>query len=202
MTERLDVLFVGVGGQGVLTTAGVLGDAAMAAGHAAVVGQLHGMSQRGGCVECSVRIGPVHSSYLCGPPGLLVGFDRLETLRALPRIGPETRVVTNAGGIVPCEATRAGGAASTVAGDLAAAREAAAELVVVDAQRLVARTGLGRTLNVIMLGAVAGLGLLPFDGAFLLQAIERRYPARFREANRRAFALGAEGIDTRRCASG
>ncbi len=52
-TGRLELLLVGVGGQGVLTAAKILGAAAHEAGQPVVVGQLHGMTQRGGSVECS-----------------------------------------------------------------------------------------------------------------------------------------------------
>ncbi len=62
-THRTKVLLVGVGGQGVLTAAQILGGAAHHAGLDVVVGQLHGMSQRGGSVECSVLIGPGKSSF-------------------------------------------------------------------------------------------------------------------------------------------
>ena len=55
---RHRTLLVGVGGQGVLTAAQILGAAAHAAGLPVVVGQLHGMSQRGGSNECTVNIVP------------------------------------------------------------------------------------------------------------------------------------------------
>ena len=67
--KRKELLFVGVGGQGVLSTVRVLGDAVHATGLQVVVGQLHGMSQRGGSVACSVLVGPGRSSYTSRPDG-------------------------------------------------------------------------------------------------------------------------------------
>ena len=63
-------------------------------------------------------------------------------------------------------------------------------MITVDGSALVEGVGVGRTLNVLMLGAVAGLDLLPFDGERLWAAVERRCPARFRDANRRAYEAG------------
>ena len=84
MSEKrpMQLLVVGVGGQGVLTAAQVLARAAHSVGHPVAVGQLHGMSQRGGSVECTVRLGDVHTSYLVGDTAdVVLGFEPLETLR-------------------------------------------------------------------------------------------------------------------------
>ena len=62
--KRFKAVIVGVGGQGVLTVAIMAGDAALRQGHNVSVGQLHGMSQRGGSVETTVLIGPGESSFV------------------------------------------------------------------------------------------------------------------------------------------
>ena len=73
-------------------------------------------------------------------------------------------------------------------------RRAAAEMHLVDARDLATRAGLVRTMNVVMLGALAGLGAMPFAGEFIWQAIERRIHPRFQEVNRRAFDLGRQAV--------
>ncbi|MFH1130352.1 MAG: 2-oxoacid:acceptor oxidoreductase family protein, partial [Pseudomonadota bacterium] len=84
---RIKVLIVGVGGQGVLTAAKMLGDAALHAGFGVTVGQLHGMSQRGGSVEAGVLIGEGESSFIEeGAADIVLGFEPLEVLRALPKM--------------------------------------------------------------------------------------------------------------------
>ena len=75
----LRVLCCGVGGQGVLSAARWLGDAAMLDDHEVRVGQLHGMSQRGGSVQATVLIGPGHSSVIGpGEADVLVALEPLE----------------------------------------------------------------------------------------------------------------------------
>lgn len=190
-TGRLKLLLVGVGGQGVLTAAKILGAAAHEAGHQVVVGQLHGMTQRGGSVECSVLFGPGRSSFITGGVAdILVGFEPLEVLRALPSIGPKTDVVVNLGTIVPFEVTRSMTEYPPVDQILSNIRAATDRITTVDAPSLINDMSIGRSLNVLILGAVAGLGLLPFDEHPLWAAVERRSPTRFLEANRRAFEAG------------
>ena len=190
MTSRAKLLLVGVGGQGVLTAARVLGDAAYAAGVGAVVGQLHGMSQRGGSVECSVLFGSGDSSFLVGDADVLLAFEPLEAARALPHVGPETVVIVNRGTIVPFQLTFRGEGYPSVDGIFETLRARGAVVYGVDGPGLVAQIGVGRTLNVVMLGALAGLGILPFGPDALLEQLTAHLPARFVSANRRAFELG------------
>ncbi len=196
---RLKLLVVGVGGQGVLTAARLLGEAAMQADLEVMVGQLHGMSQRGGAVECSVVIGSVKSSYIgTGGAGVVLALEPIEALRALPKMSTRTRVVVNLGKIVPFNLVIQGKDYPSVAGILAAIEEAASRPYTIDGPALTGQVGLPRALNVVMLGALAGLGLLPFDDEILWQAIEKKIPNRFIAANRRAFELGRDATDGKR----
>jgi|TARA_B100000315_G_scaffold206880_1_gene201477 indolepyruvate ferredoxin oxidoreductase beta subunit len=191
---RLAVLIVGVGGQGVLTAGRILGDAAHATGLPVVEGQLHGMSQRGGSVECSVLIGPGESSFL-RVADVVVGFEPLEALRAIPKIGPQTRVLLNTGRIVPDELTRAGRPYPPLDSILSDLRAVAGGLHVVDGHAVAKRVGMTRALNIVLLGALEALELLPFGQAALWQAVAGRCRPEFLQANREAFDLGRASVD-------
>jgi len=190
--KTIQVLLVGVGGQGVLTATKMLGNATHAAGLDLSIGQLHGMSQRGGSVQCTVKIGRAASSYIIGDAAdIVVAFEPLELIRALPLIDKKTRVVANSGTIMPHLLVQRGApypSLSRLFGDI---RAAAAELVVIDGPTLIDEVGVKRTLNVLMLGALASLAALPL-GEELWRSIEKKSPARFVEANRRAFCLGRD----------
>jgi indolepyruvate ferredoxin oxidoreductase beta subunit len=193
--RRFKLLFVGVGGQGTLTAAKFLGEAALAAGLPVLVGQLHGMSQRGGSVECSVLIGPGQSSHLGnGEADVVVGLEPLEVLRALPRMSAATSVVVNLGRITPFHLAVQGKKYPDLGQVLAQVRAVSPRVFEVDGPALVKQVGVSRTLNVVMLGALAGLGLLPFDPALVLSAVERDSPPRFVQANRSAFSLGMGAV--------
>jgi indolepyruvate ferredoxin oxidoreductase beta subunit len=196
--ERLRILLVGVGGQGVLTAARVLGEAALACGREVVVGQLHGMAQRGGSVEASVLIGPGRSAFIGpGEAGVVAGFEPLETLRARPKMSPGAVVVVSRGGIVPPAMTRQGLEYPDFDGILAGIREVTAEIHVVDGPAVVREAGLEIALNAAMLGALSAVGVLPFDERAVWGAIEARCPPGQLEANRLAFRSGGESIRQR-----
>ncbi len=187
----LQLLVVGVGGQGVLTAAQVLANAAHEARKPVAVGQLHGMSQRGGSVECSLRFGDAHTSYIVGDSvNVVLGFEPLETLRTLPVIGPTTVVVTSTAAIVP-QTVALGGAhypdEAEIERQLA---ERARRVVTVDGPALARQAGQSRSLNAVLLGALAGLDVLPLPEKSILHALEQRCSSAFLAANRRAFELG------------
>lgn len=195
--KRFQVLLVGVGGQGVLAAAQILGMAAHAEGKPVVVGQLHGMSQRGGSVRCTAIFGEAESSHTLGEElDVVVGFEPLETLRALPDMGPRTRVVTNRHLMLPFQIVLDGTTPPEPEGVLQSIRDVAREVQVVDAPALVGAVGETRTLNVLMLGAASGLGLLPVGEAALLEAIVERCGQRFAEHNQKAFLLGRDAVRT------
>ncbi|MEN2999914.1 MAG: 2-oxoacid:acceptor oxidoreductase family protein [Acidilobaceae archaeon] len=78
----LNVVVAGVGGQGVLTLAKVIGEAAIAGGRGALVAETHGLSQRGGSVVVHVRLGDVEAPLVPeGEGDLLLSTELLEALR-------------------------------------------------------------------------------------------------------------------------
>ncbi len=192
---RLRVLLVGVGGQGVLTAAEVLGEAATAAGMPVNVGQLHGMSQRGGSVESTVVFGPGNTAFIGpGEADVLVGFEPLETLRAIHRAGPHARVLVSTGCIPPFALAQQSREYPDTGQIVARLREAVAHVVPIDGPRLAAEAGDPRALNAAMLGALLGSGALSLDETAVHSAIERRYGKVHSKTNRRAFDLGAEAV--------
>ena len=201
--RRFKLLVVGVGGQGVLSAARFIGEAALAAGKEVMVGQLHGMSQRGGSVEATVLVGPGRSSFVGpGEADTVLGLEPLETLRAIGRMSQQTSVVMSTSVIVPPNLTQGGAMYPPVDSMVEQLEGLVADVVWVDGAALVAPLGAPRTLNVAMLGVLSGASSrgaqpgLPLTADELWAAIARRSPAHFLESNRRAFALGREAVST------
>ncbi len=193
--KRTKILVVGVGGQGVLTIARMLGDAALSVGQNVRVGQLHGMAQRGGSVEALVLLGQGQSTFIGdGEADVVLGLEPLETLRALPRMSINTRVVLSAGKVVPFSMVRDGRQYPPLDEILAGIRQVAPRLRLVDGPVLLEQAGAPRSLNICLLGALAGLGVLPLEEAAIWAAVEKRIPARYLEVNRRAFQLGRDAV--------
>lgn len=191
-TKTLKLLLVGVGGQGVLTVARIVGDAALRAGLEVTVGALHGMAQRGGSVEATLLVGDRVRSSFIEQADVVLGFEPMEALRALPRITERTRVVVNLAPVVPFPLSMQGLPYPAVEGMLDTIRSVTPHLTPVDGSALLAELSDLRGLNLLLLGVLTGLELLPCDAALLREAAERRSSPRRREANLRAFDRGCE----------
>ena len=95
---RADVILSGVGGQGILSIAAVIGEAALKEGLYMKQAEVHGMSQRGGDVQSNLRLSdqPIASDLIPkGHADLIISLEPMESLRYLPYLKKEGWLVTN-----------------------------------------------------------------------------------------------------------
>lgn len=95
---KTDIVLAGVGGQGILSVATILGVAALKEGLNIKQAEVHGMSQRGGDVQSTLRISskPIHSDLIpFGKADLIVSLEPMEALRYLPSLSKEGWIVTS-----------------------------------------------------------------------------------------------------------
>lgn len=95
---KTDIVLAGVGGQGILSIATILGAAALRGGLYIKQAEVHGMSQRGGDVQSNLRISdrPIASDLIpLGGADLIVSLEPMEALRYLPYLSQEGWIVTN-----------------------------------------------------------------------------------------------------------
>ncbi|MCC6465498.1 MAG: 2-oxoacid:acceptor oxidoreductase family protein [Planctomycetes bacterium] len=191
MNTTVRVLLAGVGGQGVLTAGRVIGEAAMAAGLPVRVGQLHGMSQRGGSVEATVVVGPGETAFVGpGTCDVLLALEPLEALRAAPRLRSGAQVWLSTARVVPSTlgaADRPYPAAEEIDRALL---ERGAVVHRLDAAALAAQAGDPKAISAVMVGVLAGTGSLPVPAALFEQMVSAISPARSREATLQACRLG------------
>jgi indolepyruvate ferredoxin oxidoreductase beta subunit len=184
---KQDVILAGVGGQGILTIAQAISQAALARGLHVKQAEVHGMAQRGGGVQSHLRLssGEIHSDIIpIGQADLIIAVEPLESLRYLQYLGPDGAVVSsvnvfvNIGNYPPVESVL-----DRIAGQ---PRHA-----LIDAERIARAAGSGRAANIAILGAASlFLDLEPND---LEEAAAEMFAAkgeRVVEANRRAFRFG------------
>ncbi len=203
MSTSCNLVLVGVGGQGVLSAARLVGLAATEASLNTRVGQIYGLSQRGGSVEATVRIGHIETAFISETEAdVVLGLEPLETERALPRMSATTIVLVNRTPIIPMGL--AGPADSKGPSALALAQypdfestvahiEAVAQTVyLVDGNALARLAGNHRLLNLVMLGALDGVGALPIPTGALSSVVERHGPSGDPETRTAAFARGRE----------
>jgi indolepyruvate ferredoxin oxidoreductase beta subunit len=95
---KKDIILAGVGGQGILTIATIIGDAAVAAGLSLKQAEVHGMSQRGGDVQSNLRLSsePIYSDLIKqGGADIIISMEPMEALRYLPYLEQDGVVVTS-----------------------------------------------------------------------------------------------------------
>jgi indolepyruvate ferredoxin oxidoreductase beta subunit len=186
-------VFVGVGGQGNLLASRLLGEAALAAGIPAVVSEIHGMAQRGGVVESAVLMGEVTSPIVSnGEADILVGFEPLETLRALTKCSTETMVITNVEPLSPFTVSIGQGVYPSVDHmvDLVAGK--VAKLITLNGNELAEEAGNPLSLNMVMLGALIGSGATAITPEGMKETISTSTKKAFLESNLKAFDLGMQ----------
>jgi indolepyruvate ferredoxin oxidoreductase beta subunit len=174
---KIDIKLSGVGGQGILSIATVIGEAATAAGLQLKQAEVHGMSQRGGDVQSDLRLSTdtISSDLIpLGQADLIISMEPMEALRYLPYLAPAGAVVTASRPFVnipnyPEEAA------------LLAELDALPHVVRLDIDTLAREKGLPKSANMILLGMAAPS--LP-----LLQ------PAQLRDAIARVFARKGDAV--------
>ena len=185
------IFFTGVGGQGTLVATRLVGEAALEEGLPVTLSEIHGMAQRGGVVESSAVVGDVFSPVIAdGEADILMAFEPVETLRALPKCHPGSIVISNTVPIVPFTVAVGQSVYPSHETIYSLVMEKVSKVVQVDAVALARKAGSERAANVAMVGVLAGLDRLAFSEASWREALRRVFPPRLFEINWKAFDLG------------
>lgn len=187
-----NVLIVGVGGQGVLLASRVIGEAAMRECQEVVMSEVHGMAQRGGSVSAAVRFGKGALSPLVPKAGadLILGFEPVETYRALTYAKQGTVVVTDVNPIVPMTVTSGNEKYPEVGELLSAMRKSGLKVISLDATQAAEEAGARVTVNSVLIGAVSTLVEFPLKEGTLRSALMSSVPAKAKQVNEKAYELG------------
>jgi indolepyruvate ferredoxin oxidoreductase beta subunit len=185
------ICLIGVGGQGTLLATLVLAETAILAGYDALGSEVHGMAQRGGIVESTVIIGDVRSPIISdGEADVLLGFEPVETYRALGKCSADSVVVSNTVPVTPYSVAIGKGPYPNVEKLFDFIRGQLKQLITLDAQALAEQAGARLATNIVMLGALAGSGVLPIPGEAFKETIRTKMKEKLVEVNLRAFDLG------------
>ena len=195
--EAVRIFFTGVGGQGTLLATRMVGEAALEEGLPVTMSEIHGMAQRGGVVESSVVIGKAFSPTIPdGEADILMAFEPLEALRAIPKCHAGSLIIASTVPIVPFTVAVGQSTYPEMAELHAALKEKISHLLWLDAVELARKAGSERASNTVLVGVLAGIGRLPITENSWEEALKRTLPARLLDINRQAFeagyALGAE----------
>jgi len=194
--KEFNIVLAGVGGQGTLLAAEIIGAAAVRDGLNVRVSEIHGMAQRGGAVVSNVRIGDAvfSATVLDGQADVLVGFEPLETVRNLDSASERTLVIMNSEPVPPAELAAKNAKYPSVEEVLAKVHVFTKKTIVVDAAKLAEKAGNRLAQNSVLLGALSAVERFPLRAESVLAALKELVPKKHVELNVRAFEIGRGGM--------
>lgn len=186
----LNILIVGVGGQGTLLASRVLGAIADIQGKDCKLSEVHGMSQRGGSVVTHVRIGDDISAPLVkeGEVDYILAFEKLEALRWSYYLNEKGTILINNQEIMPMPVIT--GAAEYPNSIFETLTNNGKKIMIIEGLQLACEAGNSKAVNVVMIGALCSLIGIDFDIA--LEAVRRSVPSKLLAVNEKALKLGYE----------
>ena len=189
---KTDIILSGVGGQGILSVAMIIGEAATRKGLTLKQAEVHGMSQRGGDVQSNLRLseGPIASDLIpLGQADMILSLEPLEALRYLPYLAKDGWIITSSAPFknIPNYPDE---------DDLFAELNAQPHVVALDVETLAKENNVAKSANVVLLGAAAAF-LKILDVETLRESVGAIFAAKGAaviEANNRAFDIGLEYV--------
>jgi len=196
--DPYNIIITGVGGQGNVMASRVLANMLVEKGYWVTIGETFGSSQRGGSVMSHLRISKESSWSPQIPKGradVVVALEPIEATRVLKDYGnPKVKILSN---------TRAISPVGVIAGELdypsmeeikKSARELASDVWFIDATDEGLRLGNPILGNIIMLGALSGVGVLPMDREGFKGVISRSIPKDKIDINLKAYDMGEQMV--------
>lgn len=189
---KTDIILSGVGGQGILSVATIIGEAATRMGLALKQAEVHGMSQRGGDVQSNLRLSdaPISSDLIpLGAADMILSLEPMEALRYLPYLSAEGWIITSTAAFknipnYPDEEA------------LMAELNSQPHVVALDIEKLAKENQMPKSGNVILLGAAAAF-LKILDASTLRESVGRIFASKGEavvEMNNQAFDLGYDFV--------
>ncbi len=184
---KKDIILCGVGGQGILSIATIIGEAAMNDGLYIKQAEVHGMSQRGGDVQSNLRLSsaPIQSDLIpLGAADVIISMEPMEALRYLPFLSENGWIITSSTPFVNIPNYPD---IETIKADL----QQLPHVIMLDIEQSAKDNGVPRSANVILLGAAQkALGIEYEKLEDAIRSVFGRKGEAVVEANLKALALG------------
>jgi len=190
MKETKSILFVGVGGQGIILASKILTEGLVKFGYDVKMSEVHGMAQRGGSVTTQVRFGEkVYSPLIgIGEADVMVAFEKVEAARWIQYLKPEGSLVVNDYEIYSVPVLI--GAEQYPENVIEKIKTEVPNSKVIDAASKAEEIGNMKTQNIVLLGAlIKALELTDLDWELV---IKEQVPVKLYDINIKAFKAGME----------
>jgi indolepyruvate ferredoxin oxidoreductase beta subunit len=193
---KLDVVFCGVGGQGVVVLSDIFCQAALIDGFDVAKAEVHGMAQRGGSIVAHARLGEKVEAPLIerGEANVILGFEILEAARALPMLKKDGAVVVNTKYIPPSASAVFSGKPLNEEQLLTMIHGKADKVHEIDGIGIALKLGNPLVVNTVLLGALSALPETPVKKESFETAIAGRFKEKYVKINLEAFKRGRETV--------
>lgn len=184
----LNILIVGVGGQGTLLASRILGSVANLTGKDVKVSEVHGMSQRGGSVITYVKMGEKVASPIIekGEADIILAFELLEGYRWVDYLSPTGVMLVNDQKIDPMPVIT--GSEDYPENILQKLDEKVNKIISANALEIASECGNMKAVNVVLIGMLAARTGIPKE--IWKQALKETVPGKALEVNEKAFEKG------------
>ncbi len=187
--DNLNMMMVGVGGQGTLLASRVLGTVALKKGFDVKVSEVHGMSQRGGSVVTYVKMSSKVYSPLVekGEADIILAFEQLEALRWTEYLKPDGLLVINEQRISPMPVII--GKAKYPQDIINKIKGAFKNVVSFDALEIAKKCGNTKAVNMVLLGRIAK-STPAIEKDIWIESMTEIIPVKLLDVNLKAFEAG------------
>lgn len=191
-----NIYICGVGGQGIIKTSVVIGEAAMKQGYDVAMSEIHGMSQRGGSVSTELRIGDYKSSIVENHKAdMVLGFEPIEVVRGLNKANYDTKIVFNTIPIVPSTISQTGERYPSVENEIIPTlKQEYNNVHPLNGNQLAEDAGSILSLNMVLLGALTASDDFILSKNDIIKAMKNNLKPKFHEMNIKAIENGYNAV--------
>ena len=193
--NNYSIYISGVGGQGIIKTSVIIGEAAMLEGYDVVMSEIHGMSQRGGSVSTELKIGNFKSSIVEeSKADLILAFEPIEVLRGLNKANKDTTLIFNTFPIVPSTLTQTGETYPEIDDIVKNLKDNFDSVYPIEGNGLAIDAGSILSLNMVLLGACVANDDFPLSKETVETAMKNNLAPKIHEMNLKAIENGYNAI--------
>jgi indolepyruvate ferredoxin oxidoreductase beta subunit len=192
---KLDLIFTGVGGQGVVLLSDIVCEAAILDGYDVAKAEIHGMAQRGGSIVAYTKISQKVQTPLIetGKADAIIGFEILETTRTLHMLKPNGTIILNTKHIPPTNPTK-NNKPKTPQELLNTIKTHTQTVHEVDGSGIAKQIGNNLVVNTVLLGALSALPNMPIKQESLKKAMTNKLKEKYLQINLQSFELGRQSV--------
>jgi indolepyruvate ferredoxin oxidoreductase, beta subunit len=192
MVREFNILITGVGGQGVILMSELLGQTAVRSGLRVRGSEVLGMAVRGGPVVSMIRFGDEIEGPLIpiGKGDVLIAMEPAEGLRNIAYLAKSGAIILNTQKIIPPMVSIGASTYPDLETMIEKLKTLSSRLISLDADKMAQKAGSIQTVNIVLLGALFGLGNIPIKKETMKETIKAHFPEKTAPVNLKAFESG------------